>query len=227
METRSDEVQEVQVPSEHVAVVAMFADRETAETAVDALLERGFTDDQISLVARGAYERSPMSLNAPCVETDSLTYPFASRIMSQLPNGLSRAAELLCGGRDAAKEPFGVHLLARVVKAGGGAATAGPSAPATRPFSLRHVVPGAQLHAPSPWRYTYCPERQIALVHDGDGSLIPFLRHTKPGPTPSPGTSATPDGQPGNPPLRRCLLPITRTTDRDRSHSGARSRPAG
>ena len=54
METRSDEVQEVQVPSEHVAVVAMFADRETAEAAVDALIERGFTDDQISLVARGA-----------------------------------------------------------------------------------------------------------------------------------------------------------------------------
>jgi hypothetical protein len=54
METRSNEVQEVQVPSEHVAVVAMFADRETAESAVDALIERGFTDDQISLVARGA-----------------------------------------------------------------------------------------------------------------------------------------------------------------------------
>jgi hypothetical protein len=54
METRSDDVQEVQVPSEHVAVVAMFADRETAERAVDGLLERGFTDDQISLVARGA-----------------------------------------------------------------------------------------------------------------------------------------------------------------------------
>lgn len=54
METRTDEVQEVQVPSEHVAVVAMFADREEAESAVDALIERGFTDDQISLVARGA-----------------------------------------------------------------------------------------------------------------------------------------------------------------------------
>ena len=36
------------------AVVAMFADRETAESAVDVLLQRGFTDDQISLVARGA-----------------------------------------------------------------------------------------------------------------------------------------------------------------------------
>jgi hypothetical protein len=54
METRSDQAQEVNVPSEHVAVVAMFADRETAETAVDALLADRFTDDQISLVARGA-----------------------------------------------------------------------------------------------------------------------------------------------------------------------------
>ncbi len=54
METRADEVQEVQVPSEHVAVVAMFSDRDAAESAVDALVERGFTDDQISLVARGA-----------------------------------------------------------------------------------------------------------------------------------------------------------------------------
>jgi hypothetical protein len=54
MEKKADDVQEVQVPSEHVAVVAMFADRETAETAVDALIKRGFTDDQISLVARGA-----------------------------------------------------------------------------------------------------------------------------------------------------------------------------
>jgi len=54
MEIRSAEVQEVHVPSEHIAVVAMFPDRETAESAVDALLARGFTDDQISLVARGA-----------------------------------------------------------------------------------------------------------------------------------------------------------------------------
>jgi hypothetical protein len=54
MESRADEVQEVQVPSEHVAVVAMFSDRAAAEDAVDALQEKGFTDDQISLVARGA-----------------------------------------------------------------------------------------------------------------------------------------------------------------------------
>jgi hypothetical protein len=54
METKADEVQEVQVPSEHVAVVAIFADREAAESAVDALMGSGFTDDQVSLVARGA-----------------------------------------------------------------------------------------------------------------------------------------------------------------------------
>jgi hypothetical protein len=54
MEKRADEVQEVNVPSEHVAVVAMFPDRDSAEAAVDALHESGFTDDQISLVARGA-----------------------------------------------------------------------------------------------------------------------------------------------------------------------------
>lgn len=83
----------------------------------------------------------------------------------------------------------------------------GPSGPATRPFSLRHVVAGARLDTPSTWRYTYCPERQIALVYDEDGSLIPLLRHTKPGPTPSPGTSATPDGHPRNPPPEEMLAP--------------------
>jgi hypothetical protein len=54
METKPDEAQEVQVPSEHVAVVAIFADREAAESAVDALMGSGFSDDQVSLVARGA-----------------------------------------------------------------------------------------------------------------------------------------------------------------------------
>ena len=54
METRHDDAEAVQLPSEHVAVVAMFADREAAEAAVDVLLDRGFSDDQISLVARGA-----------------------------------------------------------------------------------------------------------------------------------------------------------------------------
>jgi hypothetical protein len=54
MEVRPPETEEVHVPSEHVAVVAMFADREAAEAAIDALLAQNFTDDQISLVARGA-----------------------------------------------------------------------------------------------------------------------------------------------------------------------------
>ncbi len=54
MESETTEHEEVHVPSEHVAIVAMFEDRDTAESAVDALLAKGFTDDQISLVARGA-----------------------------------------------------------------------------------------------------------------------------------------------------------------------------
>jgi hypothetical protein len=54
MEKRADGVQQVNVPSEHIALVAMFSDRDTAEAAIDALHENGFTDDQISLVARGA-----------------------------------------------------------------------------------------------------------------------------------------------------------------------------
>ncbi|MGH3697683.1 MAG: putative ATP-grasp-modified RiPP [Pseudonocardiaceae bacterium] len=83
----------------------------------------------------------------------------------------------------------------------------GPSGPETRPFSLRHVVAGARLDTPPPWRYTYCHERQIALVHDEDGSLVPLLKHTQPGATPSPGTSATPDGDPNNPPPEEMLPP--------------------
>jgi hypothetical protein len=51
MESRSEQIN---LPSEHVAVVGMFDDRESAEAAVDALLAQGFTDQQVSLVARGA-----------------------------------------------------------------------------------------------------------------------------------------------------------------------------
>jgi len=75
----------------------------------------------------------------------------------------------------------------------------GPSGPATRPFSLRQVVAGARLDAPPPWRYTYCHERQVALVYDEDGSMIPLLRHTRPGATPG-ATSGAGDGQGPNPP---------------------------
>jgi hypothetical protein len=40
------------------------------------------------------------------------------------------------------------------------------------------VVAGAQLDEAPQLHYQYCPERQIALVHDEDGSLVPLLRHT-------------------------------------------------
>ncbi|MGQ0779297.1 MAG: putative ATP-grasp-modified RiPP [Pseudonocardiales bacterium] len=76
----------------------------------------------------------------------------------------------------------------------------GPSGPVTRPFSLRHVVAGDRLDTPPTWRYTYCHERQIALVYDEDGSLIPLLKHTKPGATQG-ATSGGGDGQgPNRPP---------------------------
>ena len=73
----------------------------------------------------------------------------------------------------------------------------GPSGPSTRPFSLRHVVPGARLDTPPTWRYTYCHERQIALIYDEDGSLVPLLKHTQPGATPgqTTGHQGTPDGK--------------------------------
>jgi len=51
METRGEELN---VPSEHVAVVARFADRGAAEEAIDALKAAGFADDAVSIVARGA-----------------------------------------------------------------------------------------------------------------------------------------------------------------------------
>ncbi|MEO7193554.1 MAG: putative ATP-grasp-modified RiPP [Pseudonocardiaceae bacterium] len=77
----------------------------------------------------------------------------------------------------------------------------GPSGPATRPFSLRHVVPGARLDEAPPLRYQYCHERQIALVYDEDGSLVPLLRHTQPGATPgaTSGYVGKPDSQGGSP----------------------------
>lgn len=75
----------------------------------------------------------------------------------------------------------------------------GPSCPATRPFSLRHVVAGARLDTPPTSRYTYCHQRQIALVHGDDGAVVPLLKHTKPGPT-NAGTSFQTDGDPKNPP---------------------------
>lgn len=39
--------------------------------------------------------------------------------------------------------------------------------------------------------YGYCEERQVAFVYCDDGSSVPLLKHTKPGPTPV--TSGTTD----------------------------------
>jgi hypothetical protein len=77
----------------------------------------------------------------------------------------------------------------------------GPSGPATRPYSLRHVVAGARLDEAPPLRWTYCHERQIAMVYTEDGSLMPYHlgAHTKPGPTPG-ETTGVPSGGDGSAP---------------------------
>jgi putative ATP-grasp target RiPP len=76
----------------------------------------------------------------------------------------------------------------------------GPSGPSTRPFSLRHVVAGDRIDTPPTLRWTYCHERQIALVYDEDGSLVPLLRHTQPGATAPETSNGRADGQhPGGP----------------------------
>lgn len=87
----------------------------------------------------------------------------------------------------------------------------GPSGPATRPFSLRRVVAGARLDDPPAWRYTYCPQRQLALVHDEDGALVPLLKHTQPGPTPG-TTSGSGDGRGPNPPPEEVSNPDYQTS---------------
>jgi hypothetical protein len=81
----------------------------------------------------------------------------------------------------------------------------GPSGSATRPFSLRGVVAGTRMDVEVSWPYQYCPERQVAFVRCDDGSMVPYLKHTKPGPTPV--TSGTVDGQPGKPPPEEMASP--------------------
>lgn len=80
-----------------------------------------------------------------------------------------------------------------------------PSGPTTRPFSLRGVVAGPRMDAEVHWPYRYCEDRQVALVHDDDGSAVPLLKHTKPGPTPV--TSGTVDGLPSRPPPEEMASP--------------------
>ena len=77
----------------------------------------------------------------------------------------------------------------------------GPSGPGTRPFSLRHVVPGARLDEAPALDWTYCHDRQLAMVRNADGSLSPYheSKHTKPGPTPG-LTSGRPPGGDGQGP---------------------------
>jgi hypothetical protein len=48
------EAMDVHIPSAAAAIVAEFKDRGEADKAVDALMKAGFSDDQISVVARGA-----------------------------------------------------------------------------------------------------------------------------------------------------------------------------
>lgn len=47
---------DVKVPSAAAAIVAEFADRDAADTAVDILTKSGISTDQISIAARGAGE---------------------------------------------------------------------------------------------------------------------------------------------------------------------------
>lgn len=55
------------------------------------------------------------------------------------------------------------------------------------------------------WPYRYCQDRQVAFVQTDDGSAVPLLKHTKPGPTPI--TSGYPDRQPGSPPPEEMASP--------------------
>jgi hypothetical protein len=80
-----------------------------------------------------------------------------------------------------------------------------PSGPATRPFSLRGVVAGPRMDVELDWPYRYCEDRQVAFVHSDDGSRVPYLKHTKPGPTPV--TSGNTDGQPGKAPPEEMASP--------------------
>lgn len=76
----------------------------------------------------------------------------------------------------------------------------GPSGPATRPYSLRGVVAGARLCDGPAMPLVYCPERQVALVYDDNGRLVPTAgSHTRPGATPGETSGhISPDGQGGN-----------------------------
>jgi hypothetical protein len=75
-----------------------------------------------------------------------------------------------------------------------------PSGRETRPFSLRGVVAGPRPAPDLGTYYGYCEDRQVGLVRDDDGSMVPLLRHTRPGPTEAQTTGYKTDGNPNNPP---------------------------
>jgi putative ATP-grasp target RiPP len=81
-----------------------------------------------------------------------------------------------------------------------------PSKVGTRPFSLRGVVAAPKAGIGPDVTYVYDPERQITLVRDAHGEVAPLSKHTKPGATPSSGTSETRDSD-GNPPPAEEMLP--------------------
>lgn len=65
------------------------------------------------------------------------------------------------------------------------------------------------MDAPGSWPYRYCEDRQVAFVVSDDGSAVPLLKHTTPGPTPV--TSGFPDGQVDNPPPEEMAAPDYQT----------------
>lgn len=81
-----------------------------------------------------------------------------------------------------------------------------PSEVGTRPFSLRGVKPAPKAEVEPGASYEYDPRRQITLVRTAEGTLLPLSRHTRPGATPSAGTSETRDGD-GSPPPAEEMLP--------------------
>lgn len=74
-----------------------------------------------------------------------------------------------------------------------------PSATGVRPFSLRGVTPALRGETEVGVVYSYDPDRQVGLVRDADGRVVPLTKHTKPGPTPG-ATTGTGDGQPSQAP---------------------------
>lgn len=77
--------QELNIPRAKCAIVAEFADRTSADDAVAALLEAGFSDDQLSVVARGAedteegFKPGALMVTARCNGNEDV----AERIMRQ------------------------------------------------------------------------------------------------------------------------------------------------